>query len=376
MNRIQLVILVGIVLLFSGFKIYQEFNLDQLRQRYSSGDYSQWPQPHLDKGVEKDFKDIGSLPKTQYPKDNTYNKEKEKLGKTLFFDPRLSGSGQIACASCHDSELGWGDGRRVSYGHNRQLGKRNAMTLLNVGLADSLFWDGRSVSLEEQAGFPVEDSLEMHSPLNLAVERIAAIKGYENLFLEAFGSPEINEERIRKAMATFERGIVSESTKFDRFIAGESDIYSDDEVLGLHLFRTKARCINCHNTGYFSDNEFHNTGLNYYGRRFEDLGLFEVTGKKEDVGKFKTSTLREISRTGPYMHNGLFPHLEGVVNMYDAGMFQPKRKKSQLKDSLFPITSSLIKKLDLSDREKKALVAFLKSLESRNKRENPPVLPE
>lgn len=376
MKKIQPVIIIGIVLLFSGFKLYQEFDLEDLRQRYSSGDYSQWPRPHLDKEVEKNFKDIGHLPRIQHPKDNPYNKEKENLGKTLFFDPRLSSSGQIACASCHDSELAWGDGRRVSYGHDRQLGRRNAMTLLNVGLADSLFWDGRSVSLEEQAGFPVEDSLEMHSPLNLAVERIAAIEGYENLFLEAFGSTEVNEERIRQALATFERSIVSESTKFDRFIAGESDIYSDDELLGLHLFRTKARCINCHNTGYFSDNDFHNTGLSYYGRRFEDLGLYEVTGKKEDVGKFKTSTLREISRTAPYMHNGLFPHLEGVVNMYDAGMFQPKRRKNQLNDTLFPTTSPLIRELNLSNREKEALVAFLKSLESRNKRENPPALPK
>lgn len=376
MKFLPSVILFILVIAFGSFKVYQEFDLDDLRKRYSSGEYSQWPKPELDAAVQPGFKDIGHLPEIDYPEDNPYSQAKKELGKALFFDPRLSGSGQIACASCHDSELGWGDGRRVSYGHNRQLGRRNAMTLLNVAYADSLFWDGRSISLEDQVNFPVEDTLEMNFHVNLAVERIAEIPGYLPLFEEAYGTKEVSEVKIKKAIATFERTIVSESTKFDRFISGDSAIYSDKEVLGLHLFRTKARCINCHNTGYFSDNQFHNTGLTYYGRKYEDLGLYEVTGKKDDVGKFRTGSLREISRTSPYMHNGLFPHLQGVVNMYNAGMPQPKRKNNQLNDSLFPQTSPLLRELHLNALEKEALVSFIKTLESRNKRENPPKLPE
>ncbi len=372
MKRIVLSIL--IVVSFSSFHIYQEYNIRELRSFYSSGDTSKWPSPILDSLVV-DFKEIGHLGSLSFPKDNPFSKEKAELGKVLFFDPRLSISGQIACASCHDSELGWGDGKRTSYGHNRQLGRRNSMTLLNVAYADKLFWDGRASSLEAQVDFPVEDSLEMNFHLDLAIQRIAEIDGYNEMFINAFGSDEVTNQKVRKAIATFERTIISESTKFDRFISGDSDIYSDEEVLGLHLFRTKARCINCHNGGYFSDNQFHNTGLSYYGRKFEDLGYFEVTGRKEDVGKFKTSSLREISRTGPYMHNGLFPTLEGVINMYNAGMPHLKRKKHQLNDSLFPTTSPILKKLELSDLEQEALEAFLKTLESRNRREQPPQLP-
>lgn len=375
MRRIQYITLYGVLFIFAGFKAFQEYDIDILRKKYSSGDYQQWPAPHIDDEVKSGFKDIGHLPEVQFPEDNLYTKEKATLGKTLFFDPRLSSSGQIACASCHDSELGWGDGRRASYGHNRQIGARNAMTLLNVAYAETLFWDGRAATLEEQVNFPVEDSLEMNFHVDLAVKRIAKISGYKDLFAAAYSDPLVTEQRIIGAIATFERTIVSESTRFDRFIDGDEDILSDQEVLGLHLFRTKARCINCHNTGYFSDNSFHNTGLTYYGRSFEDLGLYEQTGIKEDVGKFKTAPLREITRTEPFMHNGLFPHLAGVINMYNAGMPQPKRKDHQLNDTLFPVTSPLLKELELTEREQRALEAFLYTLESRNKRETPPELP-
>ncbi len=376
MNKFHLYYLsLSILLSFCAFKVYQEYDIDKLRKRYSSGDPSTWPVPVLEEEVRDNFEDIGHLPSPKFPKDNPYNKAKDELGKILFFDPRLSSSGQIACASCHDSEIGWGDGRRVSYGHNRQQGRRNAMTLLNVGYVDSLFWDGRATSLEDQVGFPIKDSTEMNFHVNLAIKRIAEINGYKKPFESAFENGKINEENIRKAIATFERTIISESTTFDRFIDGEADAYSDQEVLGLHLFRTKARCINCHNTGYFSDNEFHNTGLTYYGRKYEDLGLYEVTGEAKDVGKFRTATLREVSRTEPYMHNGLFPHLEGVINMYNAGMPRPTRKAHQVNDSLFPRTSPLLEKLNLTDKEKAALLAFIKTLESRNRRINPPELP-
>jgi cytochrome c peroxidase len=150
--------------------------LDNLRKRYSSGDSSQWPKPVLDPESAPTFVEIGHLPDVEFPKDNPYSSEKELLGKTLFFDPRLSKSNQIACASCHDPELGWGDSRTFSFGHDRQLGTRNAMTILNAAFAKSLFWDGRARSLEEQSQMPIQDQREMSEHIDIAAGKIAKIK--------------------------------------------------------------------------------------------------------------------------------------------------------------------------------------------------------
>lgn len=305
------------------------------------------------------------LPKVKYPAENPYTKEKSELGKVLFFDPKLSKSKQIACASCHDSQLGWGDGRRFSFGHDRLEGKRNAMALFNIAFVKELFWDGRASSIEDQVHFPLEDTLEMASSPFIAVGHIKGIKAYKAMFARAYGDSTISFERIVRSIATFERGIASKSSRFDRFIAGQKVRYSDMELQGLHLFRTKARCINCHNTPLFSDNKFHNTGLTYYGRRHEDLGRYGVTGKNEDVGKFRTGALREIARTAPYMHNGLFPRMDGIINLYNAGMPRPKRKAHQLDDERFPKTSGLLRPLGLSPEEKAALEAFLHTLTSK-----------
>jgi cytochrome c peroxidase len=171
-------------------KVQKEINqknayLDNLRKRYSSGDSSQWPKPVLDPESAPTFVEIGHLPEVEFPKDNPYSSEKEILGKTLFFDPRLSKSNQIACASCHDPELGWGDSRTVSFGHDRQLGTRNAMTILNAAFAKSLFWDGRATSLEEQSQMPIQDQREMSEHIDIAAGKIAKIKGYEILFEKA-----------------------------------------------------------------------------------------------------------------------------------------------------------------------------------------------
>lgn len=350
--------------------------IDKLRAEYSSGDPTRWESPELDSAVVAGFEDIGSLPPMFFPADNPYSDAKKELGKKLFFDPRLSLSKQIACASCHDSQLGWGDGRTVSFGHNRQTGKRNAMTLLNIGYHKSFFWDGRASSLEEQALMPIKDPVEMHSSETISVKNIRKIKGYKLLFKEVFGDEQITIERIQKAIATYERTIVSQRTKFDRFIAGEKQLFTDQEVIGLHLFRTKARCINCHNTPLFSNQQFHNVGLSYYGRVFEDLGRYTITKQTVDVGKFKTPSLREIGRTAPYMHNGLMPSLEGIVEMYNVGMPRPKPTEKQKNDPLFPTTDVLLKPLNLTKEEQKALIAFLHTLSSSFTRERVPELPQ
>ncbi len=350
--------------------------IEKLRKTYSSGDISQWEKPELDEEVIANFEDIGVLPKMIFPENNPYSEAKKELGKMLFFDPRLSKSKQISCASCHDPELAWGDGRTISYGHNRQTGKRNSPSLLNIGYHSVFFWDGRAASLENQALGPITDPVEMAATETISIKNIKKIKGYKPYFREAFGDEKITIEHILKAIATYERTITSKKSKFDSFIEGKSDIFTDEEVIGLHLFRTKARCINCHNTPLFSNQKFHNVGLSYYGRTFEDLGKYNITHKKEDVGKFKTPSLREIGRTAPYMHNGLMPNLEGIIEMYNAGMPRVKPKENQKNDSLFPVTDPLLKKLNLTKKEQNALKAFLLTLSSSPRREILPKLPE
>lgn len=347
------------------------YSISELRKLYSSGDQSKWPIPLVDSTVIG-FKEIGSLPKVKFPEDNPYSEAKRELGKILFFDPRLSSSGQISCASCHDPELGWGDGKRVSNGHDRTPGTRNSKPIINVAFSELFFWDGRALTLEDQARFPIEDTKEMNSHMDIAVKNIKKIKGYNKLFIDAFGEGKISQDKILKAIATFERTIISRKSKFDKFIEGDSTQLSDKEIQGLHLFRTKGRCLNCHNSPYFSDNQFHNVGLTYYGRKYEDLGRYNVTKKKEDVGKFKTPSLREIAKTGPYMHNGLFPEIRGVLNMYNVGMPRQKKKPEQEGDELFPIHSPLLHRLDLNEEELQALEAFLGSISSVIYREPAP----
>lgn len=369
-------------LLFSFFivsysKINPALSIAELKALYSSGDYTKWPKPEVDSLVyAQGFEDIGTLGKVEFPKDNPYTEEKAALGKVLFFDPRLSKSGQISCANCHDPELNWGDARRVSYGEGRLQGNRNAPSLMNVAYAKVFFWDGRAATLEEQSSFPIKDTKEMNFHIDLATKRLNKIKGYKTYFKKAFGKEKVTQSDILKAIATFERTLISPKTKFDKFIAGDSTQLTDQQVEGLHLFRTKARCINCHNTANFADNKFHNVGLTYYGREYEDLGRYNITGKAENVGEFKTQSLRGAAQNAPYMHNGLFPNLRGILNIYNAGMPQPKRKANQVNDTLFPTTSKLIKKLNLNESEMQALEAFITSLSTGAYKMRPPEMPQ
>lgn len=378
-------VLLAVVFLFFGFIKYNANSsshyesINDLRKLYSSGDASKWPKAVLDSTVDAaKFKDIGSLPKMEFPANNTYSKEKADLGKTLFFDPRLSSSGQISCANCHNPELGWTDNLTRSFGHDRQTGGRNAMTILNVGYATTLFWDGRAPSLEAQSVMPIQDQLEMKEHLDIAVKRIASIKGYEIMFETAFGNKKATQDNIQKAIATFERTIVSPPSKFDKFIAGQADAFSDQEVEGLHLYRTKANCISCHNSPYFSDNQFHNDGQMLFGSKNEDLGRYNVTKKMADLGKFRTPSLREAARTGPWMHHGHFPSILDVVELYNLGNPSPiqGRLKGTSRDSLQGKSSPILRKLNLSKDEVKSLVAFINTLSTPTRRMQMPVLPK
>lgn len=365
------------LIMLSYAKIEPNLSISELKRLYSSGDYQKWPKPEVDSIVyTQGFEDIGILGKPEFPENNPYTEEKAELGKVLFFDPRLSKSGQISCANCHDPELNWGDARRVSYGEGRLQGSRNAPSLMNIAYSKVFFWDGRAETLEDQASFPIKDTKEMNFHIDLATKRLNKIKGYKPYFKKAFGKEKLSQDEILKAIATFERTLISPKSKFDKFVAGDSTQLTNRQVEGLHLFRTKARCINCHNTANFSDNKFHNIGLTYYGREYEDLGRYNITKKAENIGEFKTQSLRGAAQNAPYMHNGLFPNIRGVLNMYNAGMPQPKRKESQLNDTLFPTTSKLIKKLNLNKSEMDALEDFIASLSTGAYKMRAPVLPQ
>jgi len=336
------------------------------------GPQQEWPEPHLSGGVP--HRPLAPLPDPSYPEDNPYTEAKESLGKQLFFDPRLSASGTIACASCHDPDLGWSDGRSRSFGHARREGKRNSMTILNVAFYDHLFWDGRAESLEEQSLAAIRSPSEMNMGMDRLADRIGAIDGYRPLFEDSFGDAQVTSERIAKALATYERGITSRTSNFDRFLQGDRDAMTDRQIYGMHLFRTKARCMNCHNGALLSDNRFHNLGQSHLGRPSQDLGRYLVTGDTADVGKFRTPSLRDVTYTEPYLHHGLIFSLREVIDMYDRGMPQiiPRKESDH---PLYPEKSRLLKPLHLTETETDALLDFLKALSTRPPRTRVPDLP-
>ncbi len=344
-----------------------------LRSAYSKPP-AEWPKPTLDEGVL--HRELGTPGPVPFPEGMEPTKERRDLGLSLFFDPRLSGSQQISCSRCHDPEKGWSDGRSLANGVFMGQLTRNTPGLHGIGYAKSLFWDGRVKTLEEQAIAVITNPKEMAGDPKVIVERLQReSEFYGPKFEAAFGDPEINLDRIAQALAAFQRGLGVGRSAFDRFLAGKPQALSDSALVGLHTFRTQARCLNCHNGPEFSDHQFHNVGLTYYGRRFQDEGLYAVSKKPEDMGRFRTPSLRNVGNTGPWMHNGLFPEIRGILNLYNAGMPHPKRKKHQLDDPLFPATSPLLKPLDLSIEQRSDLEAFLMSLDEPGMRVMSPPFP-
>lgn len=357
-------VLLGLLLFsFQSFDFNDEdtLSIDSLRKVYAKPS-SEWPKAHVDSGVN--FVELSKILPSPIDLKNDSVAQVVELGKLLFFDPRLSGSNQISCSSCHAPDLNWSDGRRVSIGHDHLANIRNAPSLENVWFLKNLFWDGRSNTLEHQAESPVVAHNEMNQDLKSLPKKLSKIKGYKPYFLNAFGSDKITNERIFQSLSTFQKTIVSRKTNFDKFLEGNQKALTDEQVLGLHLFRTKSRCINCHNGPYFTDNDFHNVGLTYFKRKYEDLGRYEITKDPQDVGKFKTPGLRNVMKTGPWFHNGLFPEMEGIINMYDMGMPVQIVKPGQENDPLLPKNDKLLRGLRMSAAERKALIAFLEALSS------------
>lgn len=337
--------------------------LKWLRQEYVKPP-AEWPKPTLDEGIP--HVELASPGRAPFPEGMEPTPDKMRLGLSLFFDPRLSGSQQISCARCHDPEHGWADGRSHANGVFMTPLARNTPALTAAGHAKSLMWDGKAKTLEDQARIVILNPKEMAGNMDQIVERLSAEKEfYPPKFEKAFGDDKITFDRVVEALGAFQRGLRIGNSNFDKFLGGKSDALDDSALAGLHVFRTQARCMNCHNGAMLTDDQFHNAGLTYYGRRFYDPGLFGITNKPEDMGKFRTPSLRNVGNTGPWMHNGLFPRLDGVLRLYNAGMPRPRPKENQKDDPLFPVTSHLLKPLKLDKQQLTDLEAFLRSLDER-----------
>ncbi len=295
-----------------------------------------------------------------YPADNERTPAREELGRTLFFDPRLSKSGSMSCATCHNPALSWGDGRPHAVGDARNTLDRRTPTILNLAWAPALFWDGRSASLEEQATGPIEAVGEMNMSMEVLVARLQGSEGYRELFVQAYPGEAISRDTIGKAIATFERGVVSADGPFDRFVAGATTALQANARRGFVLFNEKARCSVCHSGWRFSDDGFYDIGVTT-----SDVGRGRVTpGIKETRFAFKTPTLRDVAARAPYFHNGSAATLEDVVDLYDRGGLV---KRGSL--------SPEIKRLGLTTGEKRDIVAFLRTLTSDDSTVRVPALP-
>ncbi|MFA5988772.1 MAG: cytochrome c peroxidase [Sphingomonas sp.] len=294
------------------------------------------------------------------PETNPMTPEKVHLGKMLFFDPRLSGSGAISCGSCHNPSLGWQDGLALGVGDKGgQLG-RHTPTILNMAWSGPMMWDGRAEDLEAQALGPVMSSVEMAGGgPELVLSRLSAIREYRDAMEKVFPGEGLTLPNVAKAIAAYERTVVSGEAPFDRWVSGDANAISAAAKRGFTLFNTKANCASCHAGWRFTDDGFHDIGL-----ASEDIGRGKfLPGVTVLEHAFKTPTLRNIAQRGPYMHDGSVATLEAVVDHYDHGFV----KRPSLSEEVHP--------LNLSAEEKADLVAFMQTLTSKDAPVEYPVLP-
>lgn len=293
------------------------------------------------------------------PEDNKTTSAKVDLGHKLYFDPRISKNGAMSCATCHNPALGWEDGMPKGLGHSGNRLGRHSPTILNLAWASSLFWDGRAANLEEQAKGPMLADAEMGMTEQLVLERVQGIKGYRKLFNQAFPGEKITLNNVARAIAAFERTIVSGESRFDKWIKGDEKALTKAEQNGFVLYNTKAQCSTCHAGWRFTDDGFHDIGL-----KSKDLGRGKIIKGVEVLQyAFKTPTLRNIDQRSPYMHDGSISTLEEVISHYENGFI--KRKS----------LSWAMKEFSLTKQERSDLIAFLKTLSSKDTMQIP-VLPQ
>jgi cytochrome c peroxidase len=303
------------------------------------------------------------LGKAPYPEGNQPNAARVELGHKLFFDPRMSGDGNMSCASCHNPALGWSDGLPTARGVKSSVLGRASPTVFNTAYNSIQMWDGRKRSLEDQAMGPMQANVEMNMDIAKLFQWIGNSEGYKALFAKAYPGEPINEDTLSKAIASFERTVVSRDSPFDRWIQGDAQALSTQQVEGFKVFAGRGNCLACHSGANFTDNGFHNLGLASWGVAEPDMGRYAQKPVNAMKGAFKTPTVREVARTAPYFHDGSAKTLMEVVDYYDRG--------GHVKTNLSPN----IRPLGLSLQEKQALVAFLQSLSSPYLQVTVPELP-
>jgi cytochrome c peroxidase len=309
-------------------------------------------------GTPIEIKPPLGLPPLPVSPDNPPTAETVALGRKLFYDPRLSAGDELSCASCHNPLLGFSDGRRVSVGVDGHTGQRNAPTVVNAVYNRLQFWDGRAASLEDQAAGPIANPIEMNQKHDACAARIDGDAAYRAEFARAFGPGPVTMDKIQKALAAFERTLVSGNSPFDRyFYGGDNTALSPAAIRGLEIFRDpqKGNCAVCHTIGEkyatFTDGNFHNIGIAVASAgTLSDEGRYTQTKAEADHGRFRTPTLRNIALTAPYMHTGGFRTLRAVVDFYAGG------------GNSNPWLDKEMKPLSLTRQDREDLVAFLESL--------------
>jgi cytochrome c peroxidase len=295
-----------------------------------------------------------------FPQDDSYSKAKARLGRMLFFDPILSGSKSRSCSSCHNPRLSWADGRPRAIGEKQKSLPLRTPTLLDVAWTPLLGWTGHFRNLESVAMGPITAPDNMDLPETVMIQRLSAIPGYVEAFDAAFRNGPITADKVEMALATFERTIVSGRAPFDRWIDGDETAIDQSAKRGFALFNGKANCAACHSGWAFTDASFHDVGTARNG----DIGrgaLFPTSVALQYA--FKTPTLRDVARRGPFMHDGLVPTLEAVIDLYNhGGIDRPSRDPE-------------IRPLGLSAGETADLIAFLRTLSDSAERISVPVLP-
>lgn len=308
--------------------------------------------PAGEKPTAKDAGALLGLPTLEIPADNPMSDAKIELGKMLYFDGRLSKNGKISCATCHDPTMAWAEHKPTSEGIGGKFGGRNSPTVINAAYMPAQFWDGRAATLEEQALGPIENPIEMGHEMTAVMAGLKEIPEYVKRFDDVFGEDAMTKENLAKAIAAFERTVLSGNSPYDKDKAGDEGALTAEQKRGMELFMDKADCARCHKPPLFSNGKYYSAGIGMDKEKVDE-GRKDVTGKAADRGKFRVPALREVANTGPYFHDGSVADLAEAVRVMGKDAAQ----------------------VELTEQEAADLVTFLNALSGDFPKTEPPKLP-